>query len=72
MAKFAAFALLGLTTCDMFKDDCYDVAGFRDPSADAPGPFAELAAARRELSVSAETCRAAVEKVRAAAGLDQI
>lgn len=78
VAKLAALALVGLTTCDMFRDDCYDISSFRDPAAwglgtpGAPatlGPYAELAAARRELGVSAQSCRTAVEKVRASVGL---
>lgn len=78
VARLAALALVGLTTCDMFRDDCYDICGFRDPAArglktpgppGTLGPYAELAAARRELGVSAQSCRTAVEKVRASVGL---
>ena len=69
--KLGAFALLDLTTCDLFKDDCFDLAGLREPTEESSTPFAELAAARRELSFSAESCRAAVEAVRPSLGLDQ-
>lgn len=71
VVKFSTFALLGLTTCDLFRDSCFDMAGLRDPAAVPPGPFIELAAARRDFAISAEGCRAAVETLRHSLCLDQ-
>lgn len=68
--KLATLALLGLTICDVFSDDCFDIASRHYPTADTPGSFAELAAARRELSISAESCRAAVVRIRLSLSLD--
>ncbi|WP_433360640.1 hypothetical protein [Streptosporangium sp. CA-115845] len=64
IAELSAFAFLGMTICDAFKDRCFDSAGTRDPAPDSTGPYVELAAARRELGVSAESCRAAVRRIR--------
>ena len=69
--KLVALALLGLTTCDVFRDDCFNVVKLLDSTADAPGPYAELAAARRELSISAESCRTTVERIRLSLNLDE-
>jgi hypothetical protein len=71
LTKLAALALLGITTYDAFKDSCLDPSGHRDTATGAAGPYEELAAARRELGVSAESCRAAVEQIRLALGLEE-
>ena len=69
IARLAAFALLSLTTCDLFRDDVYEIAKFCDPTHEPLGSYAEMAAARRELSVSPGASRAAVEKIRIALSL---
>jgi len=69
--KLAAFALLDLTTCDLFKEDRFDLTRPRNPTDESSGPFEELATARRELSISAESCRASVEAVRLSLNVDQ-
>jgi energy-coupling factor transporter ATP-binding protein EcfA2 len=71
ITRLAAFALLAKTTCDVFKDGCFDISGMRDPDAGTVGAYTELAAGRRELSVSSESCRAVVDRIRLSLGLDQ-
>ena len=66
----ATLAFLGLTTCDAFTDTAFDIAALRDPKLGRAESYEDLAAARRELAVSAESCRAVVEQVRKALQLD--
>ncbi|MFI6928560.1 hypothetical protein ACIBIZ_52175 [Nonomuraea spiralis] len=61
----SALAFLDMTISDAFKDESFDVAG----APDAAGPYVDLAAARRELGVSAESCRRAVQRIRLTLGL---
>lgn len=68
--RLAALAFLGLTTCDAFTDTAFDIAALRDPAIGRAESYEDLAAARRELTVSAEGCRAAVEQVRKALHFD--
>jgi hypothetical protein len=63
-ANLAALALLGLTIRDAFQDTCFNITALRDRGTGMSGLYEELAAARRELAVSADSCRVAVEKVR--------
>ncbi|MFD0533605.1 hypothetical protein ACFQY7_07205 [Actinomadura luteofluorescens] len=60
----AALAALGMATCDAFADACFDAFGTDAPASASPGPYTELAAARRELALSASSCRAAVDRIR--------
>ncbi|MEU8305799.1 hypothetical protein AB0C84_19765 [Actinomadura sp. NPDC048955] len=60
----AALAALGMTTCDAFADACFDAFGTDAPASASPGPYTELAAARRELALSASSCRAAIDRIR--------
>lgn len=64
--RLAALAFLGLTICDVFTDTGFDIAALRDPALGRAESYEDLAAARRELAVSAEGCRAAVEQIRKA------
>ena len=64
--SLATLAFLGLTICDAFTDTSFDIAALRDPALGRAEPYEDLAAARRELAVSAEGCRAAVEQIRKA------
>jgi hypothetical protein len=68
--RLAALAFLGLTICDAFTDTRFDIAALRDPALGRAESYEDLAAARRELAVSAEGCRAAVEQIRKALRLD--
>lgn len=68
--RLAALAFLGLTICDAFTDTAFDIAALRDPAIGRAESYEDLAAARRELAVSAESCRAAVEQIRKALHLD--
>ncbi|MEU1387313.1 MULTISPECIES: hypothetical protein [unclassified Nonomuraea] len=61
----SALAFLDMTISDAFKDESFDVAG----TPDAVGSYVDLAAARRELGVSAESCRRAVQRIRLTLGL---
>jgi hypothetical protein len=70
-ANLAALALLGITTRDAFQDTCFDITALRDPGTGKSAIYEELATARRELAVSADTCRVAVEKVRKDLRLDE-
>ncbi|MFG1962399.1 hypothetical protein [Nonomuraea sp. NPDC049028] len=69
VTELSAFAFLGMTICDAFTDDCFDADGTHGPVRDTAGPYAEFAVARRELGVSAESCRAAVRRIRLALNL---
>jgi hypothetical protein len=64
--RLAALAFLGLTICDAFTDTGFDIAALRDPACGRAESYEDLAAARRELVVSAEGCRAAIEQIRKA------
>ena len=68
--RLAALAFLGLTICDAFTDTAFDIAALRDPALGRAQSYEDLAAARRELAISAEGCRAAVEQIRKALHLD--
>jgi hypothetical protein len=62
--RLGALALLGLTICDAFSEEVFTVKDLRDPGKDTSEHYEDLAVARRELGVSAESCRQAVEQVR--------
>jgi hypothetical protein len=68
--KLAALAFLGLTICDAFTDTNFDIDALRDRELGRVESYEDLAAARRELAVSAEGCRTAVEQIRKSLRLD--
>ncbi|MGP3934576.1 hypothetical protein [Nonomuraea sp. KM88] len=69
VTELSTLAFLGMTVSDAFKDNCFDLMAGQDPAQPAAGPYLELAAARRELSISAGSCRAAVQRIRVGMGL---
>jgi hypothetical protein len=62
--RLGRLVLLGLTICDAFSEQVFTVKDLRDPSKDTSEHYENLAVARRELTVSAEGCRQAIEHVR--------
>jgi hypothetical protein len=62
--RLGTLALLGLTICEAFSEEVFTIKDLRDPSKETSGHYEDLAVARRELAVSAESCRQAVEQVR--------
>jgi hypothetical protein len=68
--RLAALAFLGLTVCDAFTDTRFEIAALRDSALGRAETYEDLAAARRELAVSTEGCRAAVEQIRKTLHLD--
>lgn len=65
VTELSALAFLDMTISDAFRDASFEAAG----APDAAGPYVDLAAARRELGVSAESCRRAVQRIRLALDL---
>jgi hypothetical protein len=62
--RLGTLALLGLTICEAFSEEVFAIKDLRDPRKETSGHYEDLAVARRELAVSAESCRQAVEQVR--------
>jgi len=69
-SRLASLALLGLTTCDLFKDEFYDIVEYRKPARQESKPYDDLAAARRELSLSTGSSWSATKKIRISLNLD--
>jgi hypothetical protein len=68
--RLAALAFLDLTICDAFTDTGFDISALRDRALGRAESYEDLAAARRELAISPEGCRTAVEQIRKALHLD--
>ncbi|WP_030176526.1 hypothetical protein [Spirillospora albida] len=71
LVQLSAFALFCLTVVEVFDENVFTFEraaewSFGSFHAPFPGSFEELAAARRELSVSPSSCRAALTRFRAA------
>jgi hypothetical protein len=62
--RLGTLVFLGLTICDAFSEKVFTVKDLRDPSKNTSEHYEDLAVARRELTVSAEGCRQAIEHVR--------
>lgn len=71
VAELSALALLDLTISDAFKDSCFDLYGTALGERPA-GPYENLPAARRELSLSLESGWTAIGAVRAELSLPEV
>ncbi|GAA3086028.1 hypothetical protein GCM10017600_57910 [Streptosporangium carneum] len=68
--QLSVYAYFGLTVIEMFSDDKFDIGMTSDAKPNGLLPsFDELAAVRRELSISSESCRLALERFRNKWGL---
>jgi hypothetical protein len=62
--SLAVFVLLGITICDAFADAFFAITALRNPTTGLAEIYEELAVARREFSLSSESCRISVEQIR--------
>jgi hypothetical protein len=73
LVQLSAFAFFCLTVLEVFEDGVFELDRAKSESdGSSPASFEELAAARRELSVSPSSCRATLARFRVAWGLPQL